>query len=83
MLEAARTDKLVGASLEASAFLCVPNPAKRKNLERLVGDDHLVTPPVKTNGVDDLRTALMLSRIHLVDSESEISSECDDRYIHC
>jgi isoleucyl-tRNA synthetase len=81
MLEAARNDKLVGASLEASAFIYVPDAAKREFLEKLVGDDHLVTPPVKTNGVDELRTALMLSQIHLVDSESEISSECDDKYI--
>ena len=81
MLEQARNDKLIGASLEAAAYLYAPNEESRKILEGLVGDEHLVTPPVKTNGVDELRTVLMLSQISLVDSISEISAFCDEAYI--
>jgi isoleucyl-tRNA synthetase len=81
MLEAARNDKLVGASLDAAAFVYVADPAKRNILLKLVGDDHLMSPPVKTNGVDELRTALMLSQVHLVDNESDISLACDEKYI--
>lgn len=81
MLELARNDKLVGASLDAAAFVYVPDDEVRKTLESLVGDDHLVSPPVKTNGVDELRTAMMLSQVILVDSEDEVASSCDEKYI--
>jgi isoleucyl-tRNA synthetase len=81
MLEGARVDKLVGASLDAAAFLYVEDESKRKILESLVGDDNLIVPPVKTNGVDELRTALMLSQVHVVDSVDAIGSSCDDKYI--
>ena len=81
MLEQARSDKLVGASLEASAYIYVPDEDSRKTLESLVGDEHLITPPIKTNGVDELRTVLMLSQVTLVDSVAEIASSCDEAYI--
>ena len=81
MLESARTDKLVGASLDAAAYVYTADESKRKILEELVGDEHLVVPPVKTNGVDELRTVLMLSQVHVVDSEDEISSSCEESYI--
>ena len=81
MLEGARVDKLVGASLDAAAFLYVEDESKRKILETLVGDDNLIVPPVKTNGVDELRTALMLSQVHIVDSVDAIASSCDEKYI--
>jgi len=81
LLEAARTDKLVGASLEAAAVIYVQDEEKRKMLEALVGDDILITPPVKTNGVDELRTALMLSQVILMDTPEEVSTACDDTYV--
>jgi isoleucyl-tRNA synthetase len=81
MLESARNDKLVGASLDAAAYLYVADPEKRSILEKLVGDDNLISPSVKTNGVDELRTALMLSQVVLVDTESEIGNTCDSKYI--
>mmetsp|Transcript_41649 Transcript_41649/g.99834 ORF Transcript_41649/g.99834 Transcript_41649/m.99834 type:complete len:1066 (+) Transcript_41649:202-3399(+) len=81
MLEGARVDKLVGASLDAAAFLYIEDENKRKILETLVGDDDLIVPPVKTNGVDELRTALMLSQVHIVDSVDAITSSCDEKYI--
>jgi isoleucyl-tRNA synthetase len=81
MLEGARTDKLVGASLAAAAYVYAPDEEKRKLLESLVGDESLIVPPVKTNGVDELRTVLMLSQVHIVDSEEDIASSCDEKYV--
>lgn len=81
MLEVARTDKLVGASLDAAAYLYVPDDDKRKTLESLMGDVSLIVPPVKTNGVDELRTTLMLSQIHIVDTPEAIAESCDEKYI--
>jgi isoleucyl-tRNA synthetase len=81
VLESARNDKLVGASLDAAAFIFVPDSDKRATLAKLLGDEHLIFPPVKTNGVDELRTALMLSQVHLVVSQADVSAECDEKYI--
>jgi isoleucyl-tRNA synthetase len=81
VLEGARSDKLVGASLDAAAFVYIADEEKRKILENLVGDEHLIVPSVKTNGVDELRTVLMLSQVHIVDSEEDISSSCDEKYV--
>jgi isoleucyl-tRNA synthetase len=81
MLEFARNDKLVGASLDAAAFVYVPDEGKRAILMKLDGDDDLISPPVKTNGVDELRCALMLSQITIVDSPEEISDVCDEKYV--
>lgn len=81
VLESARTDKLVGASLDASAYIFAPDAGKRAILERLVGDEHLVSPTVKTNGVDELRTVLMLSQVKIVDDKEEIATFCDPAYI--
>lgn len=81
MLELARNDKLVGASLDAAAVVYVPDEEKRAILSKLDGDEDLVSPPVKTNGVDELRTALMLSQVKFVDSVDEIKELCDEKYI--
>lgn len=81
VLEVARTDKLVGASLDAAAYIYVPDEEKRAILSKLDGDEDLISPPVKTNGVDELRTALMLSQIKLVDSPDAINEACDEKYI--
>mmetsp|Transcript_26336 Transcript_26336/g.26770 ORF Transcript_26336/g.26770 Transcript_26336/m.26770 type:complete len:537 (+) Transcript_26336:200-1810(+) len=81
MLEGARTDKLVGASLDAAAYLYIADDEKRKTLESLMGDESLIVPPLKTNGVDELRTTLMLSQIHIVDSHAIILDSCDEKYV--
>jgi isoleucyl-tRNA synthetase len=81
MLENARADKLVGASLDAAAFVYVADEEQRKTLQSLVGDDNLIVPAVKTNGVDELRTVLMMSQVHIVDSVDELSAACDAKYI--
>ncbi|GKY96938.1 hypothetical protein MPSEU_000652800 [Mayamaea pseudoterrestris] len=81
MLESARNDKLVGASLDAAAYIYAPDDSKRELLQGLVGDEHLVTPSVETNGVDELRTVLMLSQIHVIDSEEELLTSCSASHI--
>ena len=81
VLELARRDKLVGASLDASAYIYTSEESIRKTLDELDGDESLITPSVKTNGVDELRTALMISQVNLVDSEDEVTSACDATYI--
>jgi isoleucyl-tRNA synthetase len=50
-------------------------------LNKLDGDLELIYPPEKTNGVDELRTTLMLSQIKLVDSADEVKSQCDEKYV--
>lgn len=81
MLELARNDKLVGASLDAAAFVYVPDEEMKNILTGLEGDKDLITPPVKTNGVDELRTALMLSQVNIVDSADIVSESCDEKYV--
>mmetsp|Transcript_11134 Transcript_11134/g.11229 ORF Transcript_11134/g.11229 Transcript_11134/m.11229 type:complete len:453 (-) Transcript_11134:69-1427(-) len=79
VLEIARTDKLVGASLDASVHIYAPEEVK-KHLIGFDSDENILHPPVKTNGVDDLRTVLMISQVHLVDSPDDVSESCDDKY---
>lgn len=79
VLEIARTDKLVGASLDASVHIYAPEEVK-KHLIGFESDENILHPPVKTNGVDDLRTVLMISQVHLVDSPDDVSESCDDKY---
>ena len=66
VLESARNDKLVGASLDACAYVYASDDKTREVLSKLDGDENLVSPPVKTNGVDELRTALMLSQVRIL-----------------
>ena len=81
LLELARADKLVGASLDAAAYVYVKDDRIRAVLEKLVGDESLLSPPEKTNGVDELRTVLMLSQVNLVDSPEDLAAACDEKYI--
>jgi isoleucyl-tRNA synthetase len=70
----------VGASLDAGVYIYTSDEIIRKVLAELDGDESLITPSVKTNGVDELRTALMISQVKLVDSEDEVTSSCDAAY---
>ena len=81
VLEFARQDKLLGASLDAAAYIYTADESIRKTLDALDGDESLISPSVKTNGVDELRTTLMISQVNLVDSEDEINTACDAAYI--
>ena len=80
-LETIRADKILGASLDAAAYIYVPDADKKAILEKFVGDDDLIYPPIKTNGVDELRTAFMLSEVKLVNSSEEIAEFCEKQYI--
>lgn len=81
VLDSARVDKIIGASLDAAAYVFVSDAEKRAVLEKYVGDENLLSPPVKTNGVDELRTVLMLSEVHVVESKEAIQEACDEKYI--
>jgi isoleucyl-tRNA synthetase len=81
LLELARTDKLVGASLDAAAVVYAPDAATRAILDSVDGDVNLMHPPIKSNGVDDLRTTLMLSQVQLVNSAEEVLAACDEAYV--
>lgn len=81
LLELARGDKLVGASLDAAAYVYAEDGRVAAALDKLVGDESLISPPRMTNGVDELRTVLMLSQVHLVTSTDDIASACDEKYI--
>jgi isoleucyl-tRNA synthetase len=81
VLESARTDKLLGASLDAAAYIYIADAEQKSMLEKLVGDESLVSPPEQTNGVDELRTVLMLSQVHLVDSASAVLEACGEEYM--
>ena len=81
-LEAARGDKLVGASLDGAAYVYIEDEKKRSMLETLVGDTNLVYPPEKTNGVDELRTVLMLSQVHLVDSADDVQGADEHKSVN-
>ena len=80
VLEAARQDKLVGASLDAAAYIYTSDDKIKAVLSELDGDESLIAPSVKTNGVDELRTAFMISQVHIVDSEDAITEACDSEY---
>jgi len=81
VLEGARRDKLVGASLDAAAYVYAPDDRVASLLHQLESDEHIIVPSVKTNGVDDLRTVLMLSQVHVVGSEAAVTNRCDDKYM--
>jgi isoleucyl-tRNA synthetase len=81
LLESARTEKLVGASLDAAAYIYAPDEKVASTLEKLVGDVSVLAVPEKTNGVDELRTVLMLSQVNLVKSKEELAAACDEKFI--
>jgi len=72
VLEAARRDKLVGASLDAAAYVHPATPAAAAVLLDLA---------TSANGVDDLGTVLMLSQVHVVETAGEVREACDGAYV--
>jgi isoleucyl-tRNA synthetase len=78
MLEAARNDKIVGASLDAAAYIYAADPKVREILTSLDGDEHLISPPIKTNGVDELRTVLMLSQVRCKNTSAPLVHDAGD-----
>jgi isoleucyl-tRNA synthetase len=77
-LEVARNDKLVGASLDAAVYIQTEDDVLVDILTKLKSDESISHPPKKNNGVDDLRTVLMISQVHLVSSKEEIKEACGE-----
>lgn len=68
-LERLRASKSIGASLEAEASLWVEDPALRGGLQMLQESD---------NGQDDLAHLFQVSRVTLVDAESDLPAAADE-----
>ncbi|MGK7944013.1 MAG: isoleucine--tRNA ligase [Microcystaceae cyanobacterium] len=69
VMELARSEKMVGASLEAKVLLYVPNEELKQQLESFNPTDTL-----SGNGVDELRYWVLASQVELVDSLDAIKS---------
>jgi isoleucyl-tRNA synthetase len=67
--------------MEGAAYIYFSDSDANQILQKFVGDIDLISPSVKTNGVDELRTVLMLSEVHIVEKESDIAKMCDASYI--
>jgi len=80
-LELARNDKLIGASLEAAAYIHVQDSEKLQILSQMQHDESIISPPVKTNGVDDLRTTLMISQVYLKTDTNDLRLKCNEKYV--
>lgn len=77
VMEQARKDKMIGASLEAKVLLYVADQDLRKQLENFNPQDSLAG-----NGVDELRYLFLASQVELVDSvntlqKADYKSESD------
>eukprot|EP00752_Nemacystus_decipiens_P006878 g6179.t1 len=75
-LEKARAAKVLGSSLEGQVFIHSSDEGLMAELEGLRGDETLKRAPERSNGVDDLRFVLMVSKINLVDSVEAVESSC-------
>ena len=60
VLEQARTEKMIGSSLESKVLLYIPNVEQRQLLQQL--------NPEAGNGVDELRYLFLSSQVELLDS---------------
>jgi len=78
VIETARQEKLLGASLEAVVHIHTEDAGLRGVLEGLLGDDRLLAAPEKTNAVDDLRFVLMTSQVVLADSRAAVEEACGE-----
>jgi isoleucyl-tRNA synthetase len=68
-MELARTEKMIGASLEAKVLLYVPNEELKQQLVSFNPTDTL-----SGNGVDELRYWVLSSQVELMDSLDDIKS---------
>ena len=80
VIEEARRAKEVGASMECKVLLHAQDPCVRAVLQRLLGptgaDAFTAGTPRGTNGIDDLRFALIVSQVQLCDSAEELAAAC-------
>jgi len=67
VLEAARSEKLIGASLESKVFLCIPDPDLKAQISTFIDPD-------PSNGVDELRYFFLASDVEIVESATAIAA---------
>ena len=91
-LEAARRDKLLGASLDAAVFVAPPTDADAKAafdaaLAPLYRGDAPIEPHARQGAkatvdeVDDLRFLLLVSDVTFVDAASDVAAHCDQGHV--
>jgi isoleucyl-tRNA synthetase len=69
VMERARTEKMIGASLDAKVLLYVADPELRQRLQALNPQDSLAS-----NRVDELRYLFLASQVELLDSPEAIQA---------
>ncbi|MEA5617657.1 isoleucine--tRNA ligase [Cronbergia sp. UHCC 0137] len=65
VLEQARTEKMIGSSLEAKVLLNIPHKQLREAIKGF--------NPVQGNGIDELRYLLLTSQVEILDSTTTMS----------
>ncbi|CAM9542859.1 unnamed protein product, partial [Hapterophycus canaliculatus] len=68
-------------SLSLKVFIHCSDESMKAELESLIGDETLKREPELSNGVDELRFVLMVSKINLVDSTDAVESACAENMI--
>ena len=87
-LEAARRDKLVGASLDAKVVVAPPADAEKRaafdaSLAGLADTSQVIAPHGKdiADAVDDLRFLFLVSDVEVVDSSDAVCGVCADQHV--
>ena len=78
-IEKMRIDKKVGANQECQVFLFTENKEAKEFLTKMQGDDMLLPPQDSaTDGMDDLRFILQVSKVTIVDTLQELQQNTDE-----
>lgn len=77
-IESARRAKAVGASQECRVSLHTDDPKLNEILMKMIGDDALLSKPVRTNTVDDLRFVLLTSQVTIASSAEQVIESCPE-----
>merc|ERR1711924_421805 len=87
-LEAARRDKLVGASLDAKGVVAPPADAEKRaafdaSLAGLADTSQVIAPHGKdiADAVDDLRFLFLVSDVEVVDDSDAVCGVCADQHV--
>jgi isoleucyl-tRNA synthetase len=80
-IEIGRKNKIFGASLDSMVYIYSSDPQYHALLDSIKGDSTFSTPFVSTNGIDDLRFFLLVSRVIIVKKKEEISESCSSELI--
>eukprot|EP00960_Hanusia_phi_P036458 752322-Hanusia_phi.AAC.8 len=81
-MQAARLDKLIGATLDSSVVIYAPDEEKRKVLSSLLHEVSMLSSETTAgfNKVDDLRFLFLVSDVKLVDSPEQVTSHCNEKH---